>query len=93
MLKTMQSKVTDHTLAVYGKKMPASVTAGKNAVLHVLAAQADKVESVVFLEKSPQISKLQLNQLLAVQKNIIFDHDQSVKFTSTFIPPTTLFSQ
>jgi len=54
LLKNMQEKVTDHTLRVYGKKMPQSVTEGKNAVLHVLGAQADKVESVVFLENFNQ---------------------------------------
>lgn len=50
MLKNIQAKVTDHTLGLYGKKTPVSVTEAKNAVLHVLATQADKVESVTFLE-------------------------------------------
>lgn len=54
LLKNMQEKITDHTLAVYGKKVPVSVTEGKNAVLHVLAGQADKVESVTFLENFNQ---------------------------------------
>lgn len=54
LLKNMQGKVTDHTLRVYGKKTPVSVTEGKHAVLHVLAAQVDKVDSVVFLENFNQ---------------------------------------
>lgn len=50
MLKSLESKVVDHTLKVYGKNPPASVTSAKLAVLHSLSAQADKVESVTFLE-------------------------------------------
>ena len=50
MLQNIKSKVVDHTSKLYGKKTPVSVTEAKNAVLHVLATQADMVESVTFLE-------------------------------------------
>lgn len=50
MLKKIQAKVTDHTVAVYGKNVPPSLTEAKNTVLHALCSQADKVESVTFLE-------------------------------------------
>ena len=35
MLKKIEAKVKDHTVALYGKKMPPSVQEAKNAVLHV----------------------------------------------------------
>lgn len=54
MLKKIQAKVTDHTTALYGKNVPPSLTEAKNAVLHALCSQVDKVESVTFLENFNQ---------------------------------------
>jgi len=49
-VKSLESKVVDHTAQLYGKRVPPSVTAAKMSVLQALSGQADKVESVVFLE-------------------------------------------
>ena len=57
-------------------------------VVQAYKERADK--SLAFLEKSPSISKLQLNQFLAVRDNIIYDHD-SMKWWLTIIHQTTLF--
>ena len=50
MLKKIEAKVKDHTVSLYGKNIPPGLTEAKNAVLHALCSQADKVESVTFLE-------------------------------------------